>query len=330
MVSEGEVSLRGLKPDAKVFDELVFDVNSAYFESCCGYEYAREFFADAYKLAIKEIGGEEYVLSAVMHADERNRALSDLHGKDVFHYHLHVTYIPVVDKDVYYRKNNPDVELAGKLKETVKQVSHSKKWPKFKDEEGKWVNSYSKLQDSFHDHMKEAGYEGFERGERGSTAQHLSTLEYKTQQEAQRAHSLSIKADKQQIRLDNLNKDCTIAKQEDIVITDIDAMAKKSLFGNKVELSPENWKSVSVLAKKGVKSHWLIDDLKEDKSKLINENSNLRNRLKSYEGSLSETIDYYQAKARAPQRLTEVVKDILRKPSERQEPEIKRNKDLSR
>ena len=32
LVEEGAVSLRGLKPDAKVFDEMIFDVNTAYFE----------------------------------------------------------------------------------------------------------------------------------------------------------------------------------------------------------------------------------------------------------------------------------------------------------
>jgi len=79
LVESGAVSLRGLKTDgsAKIFDEFVFDVNTAYFESLGGYEYAKKFFAEAYKLAVLEAGGEEYVLSAVMHADERNRALSN-------------------------------------------------------------------------------------------------------------------------------------------------------------------------------------------------------------------------------------------------------------
>jgi len=81
--------------------------------------------------------------------------------------------------------------LVGKVKETVKQVSHSKKWPRFKDENGYWVNSYSLLQDRFFEHMKAAGFTDFERGERGSTTEHLSVLEYKTQQEAQRAASLA-------------------------------------------------------------------------------------------------------------------------------------------
>ena len=32
LLSEGVIVMRGLKPDAKVFDELVFDVNTDYFE----------------------------------------------------------------------------------------------------------------------------------------------------------------------------------------------------------------------------------------------------------------------------------------------------------
>ncbi|WP_222428136.1 plasmid recombination protein [Sporomusa sp. KB1] len=80
------------QPDAKVIDELVFDVNTAYFDRNGGYEYAKEFFAEAYRLAVQEAGGEQYVLSAVMHADERNRALSEQLGRDVFHYHLPVVY----------------------------------------------------------------------------------------------------------------------------------------------------------------------------------------------------------------------------------------------
>lgn len=43
MMEDGTVSLSGLKKDAKVFDELAFDVNSAYFENHGGYDYAKEF-----------------------------------------------------------------------------------------------------------------------------------------------------------------------------------------------------------------------------------------------------------------------------------------------
>jgi predicted nucleic acid-binding Zn-ribbon protein len=185
MVSDGVISTRGLGKDPHIVDELVFDVNTSYFERKGGYEYAVSFFEEAYRCAVEEIGGEQFVLSATMHADERNKALSEELGRDVYHYHLHVVYIPVVEKEIYYRKNNKDPELAGKLKEVITQVSHSKKWPRFKDEKG-WVNSYSLLQDRFFEHMKAAGHTDIERGERGSTAEHLSVLEYKTLKESER------------------------------------------------------------------------------------------------------------------------------------------------
>ena len=92
MITAGTISTRGLKADAKVFDELVYDVNTDYFDRNGGYEYAKSFFEEAYKHAVSEIGGEEFILSAVMHADERNKALSEKLGRDVYHYHLHVVY----------------------------------------------------------------------------------------------------------------------------------------------------------------------------------------------------------------------------------------------
>ena len=89
LLADKTISTRGLGKDPFIVDELVFDVNTAYFENNGGYEYAVSFFEEAYKYAVREIGGEQFVLSAVMHADERNKALSELLGRDVYHYHLH-------------------------------------------------------------------------------------------------------------------------------------------------------------------------------------------------------------------------------------------------
>ena len=102
MEQDGVISTRGLKPDAVKYGELVFDVNSAYFYNHGGYEFAKQFYADAYKAAAEIVGGEQYILSAVMHADERNRAMSEALGEDVYHYHLHVVYIPVVEKQILW------------------------------------------------------------------------------------------------------------------------------------------------------------------------------------------------------------------------------------
>ena len=95
--ADGTISTRGLKPDATHYCELVFDVNSAYFDNHGGYEFAKQFYEDAYKAAVQIVGGEQYILSAVMHADEINRAMTEALGREVYHYHLHVVYVPVVE-----------------------------------------------------------------------------------------------------------------------------------------------------------------------------------------------------------------------------------------
>ena len=173
------------------YGELVFDVNTAYFHNHGGYEFAKQFYTDAYKAAIKIVGGEQYILSAVMHADERNRAMSDALRQDVYHYHLHVVYLPVVEKQLLWSKRCKDKSLVGTVKETITQVSMSKKWnskPAL-DEHGKPLlnangktvlrKSYSVLQDDFFAAMRKAGYDDVERGELGSSEEHLTVTQFK-------------------------------------------------------------------------------------------------------------------------------------------------------
>ena len=51
-----------------------------------------------------------------------------LWGEDVNHYHLHVVYIPVVEKQILWSKRCKDEALRGTVKEVITQVSRSKKW----------------------------------------------------------------------------------------------------------------------------------------------------------------------------------------------------------
>ena len=103
--------------DATHCCELVFDVNSAYFDNHGGYEFAKQFYEDAYKAAVQIVGGEQYILSAVMHADEINRAMTEALGREVYHYHLHVVYVPVVEKQILWSKRCKDKALVGTVKE---------------------------------------------------------------------------------------------------------------------------------------------------------------------------------------------------------------------
>ena len=203
MEQDGVISTRGLKPDAIKYGELVFDVNSAYFYNHGGYEFAKQFYADAYKAAVEIVGGEQYILSAVMHADERNRAMSEALGEDVYHYHLHVVYIPVVEKQILWSKRCKDESLRGTVKETITQVSRSKKWESkpVLDENGNPMlnakgkkilkSSYSVLQDDLFHFMRAAGYTDVERGERGSTEEHLTVTQFKVQAEQQRLEAVT-------------------------------------------------------------------------------------------------------------------------------------------
>lgn len=133
-----------------------------------------------------------------MHADELNEAVTAELGRPVYHYHLHVIAIPTVRKEVLYTKRCKDIELRGTVKEVLTQVSHSKMWeskPKL-DEKGEPIlnangkpiieKSYSILQDDFYNHMVKAGFRDFERGERGSTADHLSDLDFKIKKDTER------------------------------------------------------------------------------------------------------------------------------------------------
>ena len=190
METDGQVSLRGLRKDATLFNEIVIDVNTMYFERNGGYEYAKQFYEEAYRFIVEKFGADN-VISAVMHADEINVAASEELGKEVYHYHLHAMVLPVVEKEILWSKRCKDPELRGTVKEVVNQISHSKKWKSdipLTDEKGNpllrkngkpmFRASYSILQDELFNYMTEQGFKGFQRGEYGSTAEHLTSLQY--------------------------------------------------------------------------------------------------------------------------------------------------------
>ena len=270
MEQDGVISTRGLKPDAVKYGELIFDVNSAYFYNHGGYEFAKQFYADAYKAAVEIVGGEQYILSAVMHADERNRAMSEALGEDVYHYHLHVVYIPVVEKQILWSKRCKDESLRGTVKETITQVSRSKKWESkpvldkdgnpMLNAKGKKIlkSSYSVLQDDFFHFMRNAGYTDVERGERGSTEEHLTVTQFKVQAEQQRLEAVTgqvaqakrslenakAATEKQKKKLEALQKETKTAKTVALTVQDIEAMGKKATFGNNITLTPDECRTL--------------------------------------------------------------------------------------
>lgn len=278
MKTDGVISTRGLKDDANLYGELIFDVNSAYFYNHGGYEFAKQFYADAYKAAVDIVGGEQYILSAVMHADERNRAMSEALGEDVYHYHLHVVYIPVVEKQILWSKRCKNKSLVGTVKETIMQVSSSKKWQSKTalDENGNPMltakgkpilkKSYSILQDDFFNAMRAAGYTDVQRGERGSTEEHLTVTQFKVQAEQERLAAVTglvaqaeqtledtqAAADRQKKRLAVLQKETKTAKAAALTIQDIEAMGKKNALTGNISLTPQECDTLKQHAINGI------------------------------------------------------------------------------
>ena len=319
LIAEKRVCMRGLKADAKVFDEVIFDVNTDYFETHGGYEYAKEFYAEAYRFAVN-LYGEQNIISAVMHADELNVALTEQYGKPVYHYHMHLVALSVVEKQILWTKRCKDKSLVGTVKETVNQISHSKKWksPQALDENGNvifnekgkpiLIPSYSILQDDFFNHMQKAGFNDFIRGEKGSTAEHLSCLQYEIQQDKKRLEEIKSQVEKEEIHYDNIH---TVHK----TFMEIDSMGKKTLTG-KVTISSEDFNDLSNMAKQSVTARSKIYDLEQENKKLQSRIWDLQSSINRLSARLHELeqvcAPYLEALRLMPERVKAFISDVLK------------------
>ena len=355
------ISTRGLKEDAIKYGELVFDVNSAYFYNHGGYEFAKQFYADAYRAAVEIVGGEQYILSAVMHADERNRAVSEALGEDVYHYHLHVVYIPVVEKQILWSKRCKDESLRGTVKEVITQVSRSKKWESkpVLDENGNPMlnakgkkilkSSYSVLQDDFFNFMRAAGYTDVERGERGSTEEHLTVTQFKVQAEQQRLEAVTgqvaqaeqsledakAATEKQKKKLEALQKETKTAKTIALTVRDIEAMGKKSSITGNVSLTPDQCDTLKRYAVNGIIANADNKRLKEKLASAEKSASIWKQRFdevnEKYQELKKKAQPFLDALEIASERVRAFLNAILARGKETQEhkqPDRKRGQDM--
>ena len=306
LLAEGKIVKHNFKPKSAIADEFVFDVNTDYFEQNGGYDYAVDFYRAAYELAVKEVGSEDYILSAVLHADERNKALSEKLGYDVFHYHLHVVYVPVVQKELKWTKR-AGPELAGKVKVVIPQINHTEKWPRVKVGRG-YINEYSKLQDRYHEHMRAAGFDGFERGERGSTAEHLEVLDYKIQQDKKRLGELDKQADQKAVEVERLTQATKVRANISATQSEIDAMAKPGKSGNNKIVANADWKRVSEMAKRCIILDAKIGDLQREIVSVKRDRDKWKT---NYERLWAEVKPFIDAIRSAPQKLLAFIREHL-------------------
>jgi hypothetical protein len=177
--------------------EFLITSDKEFFDKL-GEEKTKRFFNHAYDFVTLKVGGEKFILSAVVHMDEKSP-------------HMHVSYIPVIKgKD---RKKNPCL-----------RINCSEFW--------KGRDSYSKLQDEYFDFITSRGY-ALERGERGSTAEHLSVSEYK---------------------LKKMQEQITELTEQAAEIESVDNIFKKNLPLNMVAVKKSDFETLTSAAKGYVSS----------------------------------------------------------------------------
>lgn len=198
---KGNLRLQG-KKQSTVLCEFVITSDKEFFDRI-GKERTWRFFEDAYDFVTAKAGGEQYVLSAVVHMDEATP-------------HMHIAFIPVINgKD---RKGN-----------FCKRINCSEFW--------KGRDSYSRLQDEYYDFITSRGYD-LERGEKGSTAEHLSVAEYKLKMTAEQLAAMSEQIAEieniEEVKTTNLPLNTVAIKRDDFEM--LSAAAKNCVCAKNAEV----------------------------------------------------------------------------------------------
>ena len=127
-------------------------------------------------------------------------------------------------------------------------------------------SSYSVLQDDFFHFMRAAGYTDVERGEHGSTEEHLTVTQFKIQAEQQRLEAVTgqvaqaeqrladakAATEKQKKKLEALQKETKSAKTIALTVQDIEAMGKKNALTGNVSFTQDQCETLKRYAVNGI------------------------------------------------------------------------------
>ena len=252
-----------------------------------------------------------------------------------------VVYVPVVEKQILWSKRCKDEALRGTVKETIMQVSRSKKWlsKPAVDKDGKPIlqvngkpvlrKSYSVLQDDFFQHMRAAGYTDVERGERDSTEEHLTVTQFKVAKEKQRLEAVTAELNQKEAQLDDTTQAAEKKKQElkslqaqtkaatgiAVTVQELESMGKKSFTGN-IVLTPDECRTlknyaVSSFAEKAEKLKY------QQKYETAKKDAGVWK--KRYEKLLEQAQPYLDAVKLAPERVRAFLNAVLTRGKEKQD-----------
>ena len=219
------------------------------------------------------------------------------------------------------------------------QVSRSKKWASkpLLDDAGKPVlqkngkpvlkKSYSILQDDFFNYMRVAGYTDVERGERGSTEEHLTVTQFKVQREQERLDSLTAQIDQKEQHLTQTNKTLSKTEKELAAIQkkaavtkdalihaqDMESLGKRTLLGNYSLTEDE----LSALKKQAAHGYVVDVENRQLKQQLAAAKRDCAEWQARYRDLRNDVQPYLNALRHAPERVRNFFENLLSQKPER-------------
>lgn len=154
-----------------------------------------------------------------------------------------------------------------------------------------------------------------ERGERGSTEEHLTVTQFKVQQETARLEVLEAQTEKKEQLLQRIEQKTKVKKTQASTFEEIDSMGRKTFTG-KVELTAQEASFLKEQAKRGISAAAVISDLKK---KLEAARQDTRIWKDRYESLQAQTKDFLADLKKAPEAVKAFLSRILH--MEKKEPE---------
>ncbi len=140
--------------------------------------------------------------------------------------------------------------------------------------------------------MKTAGYTDIERGEHGSSAEHLTVTQFKVEREQERLADLTKQTQQKKAEAAALDKQIEKTKQKKVSLEMIDKIEAKPVpFTSKVTLEKSEYDTMAVAAKK-----YYTQEKRESKlQKMLDEANRMIAELKAKIASLTAELTGYKS-----------------------------------
>lgn len=155
--------------------------------------------------------------------------------------------------------------------------------------------------------MRAAGYDDVERGERGSSEEHLTVTQFKVAKEQEHLRFLDGLIERKTNALHKIEQKTKTQKALAASFADIENMGKKNLLG-KIELSQQEITQLKQLAKNDLLAESTIKDLQIDLQSTKRDSDIWKKRYKELQ---KQTKDFVKAQRQSPELVQELLNDLL-------------------